>query len=349
MQEKQFDIFVSYSHSDKALVQSLAAELRRRHIRVWIDGWEMKPGDILREKISEGIANASFFLVVLSPSALSSRWVKYELNSGMIDEIEQGHVRVIPAVAGRAKFADLPADLRAKYCLDLRTVDSRVEAVDAIADLVQPEIRRRKELMDRLRNPEDAFPMTIAFMDEYANGPHDQAIEVAALRGLAKTPGPQSTLAIARRALNFWGCHSIKTAIKILSKRRLDGGLLVLTAILPQDSRYFHTKLDLIIPMIAGDDIGLARKLTELSGPDHYHDRYLWAETITLLGNSSIPDLWNGARLSLTVEAPFMLRDRPPTPPPGQVTLAEQYTESIVPGFVHVLRTMSRQYGPAPN
>src|SRR5215468_2555636 len=114
MQEKKFDVFVSYSHADKALVESLAKALRRRHVRVWIDGWEMKPGDILRDKISDGIANASFFFVVLSPSALASRWVKYELNSGMIDEIEQRHVRVIPAIAGQAEFADLPGDLRAK-------------------------------------------------------------------------------------------------------------------------------------------------------------------------------------------------------------------------------------------
>jgi len=344
MKQKPFDIFVSYSHADKTLVESVAKELRRRHICVWIDGWEMKPGDNLRDKISDGIANASFFLVVLSPSALSSRWVKYELSSGMIDEIEQGQVRVIPAIAGQAEYADLPADLRAKYCLDLRTDESKELAIEAIVDLLQPEVRRRKELMDRLRNPEDTFPSTIAFMEEYANGHRDQAIQVAALRGLAKTPGPQATLAIARRALDLWGCRGIETATNILSKRRPEGGLLVLTAILPQDGRHYSQRLDLIRSMIAGDDSGLADKLAAVSGLSIYRDRQAWSDAITLLANSSIADLWNGARLSLSVRASFGLHDRPPYPPPEQIVSAEQYAERMLPGFVHVLRTSARRY-----
>lgn len=344
MTEKRFDLFVSYSHADRTLVESVTTLLRRHHVRVWLDGWEMKPGDILRDKISFGIVNASFFLVVLSRSALSSRWVKYELNSGMIDEIEQGNVRVIPAIAGQVEFTDLPADLRAKYCLDLRTAESVKHAVDAIVDLVRPEARRRNELMDRLRNPQDHSPETIAFMSEYANGHRDQTIQVAALRGLAKTPGPQATIAIVKRALDAWGCRGIETALKILSKKQTDGGLLALSAILPQDSRYFDQKLGLIISMIAKDDPALADSFLEVSDPYYHHDRHWWAESMEALGHSNIPDLRNGIRLALSVPAPFMLYERPPSPSQAEIALAQKYAEKVVPGLVNVLRVSAAKY-----
>jgi TIR domain len=342
--KKQFDLFVSYSHADRTIVESIAMMLRRRHVRIWLDGWEMKPGDILRDKISFGIANASFFLVVLSQSALSSRWVKYELNSGMIDEIERGNVRVIPAIAGKVEFADLPADLRAKYCLDLRTAESAERAVDAIVDLVRPEARRRKELIHLLRNPQDHSPETIAFMSEYAQGHRDQTIQVAALRGLARTPGPQATVAIAGRALDTWGCRGIETAFKILSKRQADGGLLALSAILPQDSRYFDQKLTLIISMIANDDPALASSFIEVQDPDYYHDRHRWAESMTALGDSNIPDLKNGIRLALSVPVPFGFYERPPSPSREEISYAEQYAEEVVPGFVNVLHVSTEKY-----
>lgn len=76
MPGKEYDLFVSYNRTDRALVGSIAERLRRARVRVWYDDWEMKPGDSLRERISDGIENASFFIAVLSPAALSSSWGK---------------------------------------------------------------------------------------------------------------------------------------------------------------------------------------------------------------------------------------------------------------------------------
>lgn len=141
MKSKRYDIFVSYSHSDRELVQQFAHLLDVHRVRVWFDGWEMRPGDVLRERISEGIANADYLLVVLSPAALSSNWVKYELNSSMIREIEQGHVVVIPALAPGVEHQMLPNDLRGKLYVDLRDPQSRAAGVQQIVALVNPEAR----------------------------------------------------------------------------------------------------------------------------------------------------------------------------------------------------------------
>ena len=96
----------------------------------------MKPGDVLRERINEGIEQANYFLVVLSENSLKSSWVKFELNSAMIREIEERHVRVIPS--------------HRQYCLGslfFFFFFSFSESIDALTDLIQPERRLRKQLM----------------------------------------------------------------------------------------------------------------------------------------------------------------------------------------------------------
>lgn len=159
--EKRFDAFVSYSRRDRKSILKIAERLMQRRIRTWYDGWEMKPGDVLRERINSGIENADYFLAVLSENSLDSSWVKFELNSAMLREIEERHVRVIPSIIGAIDFSDLPLDLRAKYCLDFRTTESFDQSIDALTDLIQPERRLRKQLLARLRTPVDVNASTI--------------------------------------------------------------------------------------------------------------------------------------------------------------------------------------------
>ena len=109
--EKPFDAFLSYSQADRPSIKKIADILKQRRIRVWYDRWEMKPGDVLRERINEGIEQANYFLVVLSENSLKSSWVKFRVNSAMIREIEERHVRVIPSIIGNIAFTDLPLDI----------------------------------------------------------------------------------------------------------------------------------------------------------------------------------------------------------------------------------------------
>ncbi len=211
---KPYDMFLSYSHVDREAILDIADSLQQRRIRVWYDGWEMKPGDILRERINNGIEDADYFLVVLSENSLDSSWVRFELNSAMINEIEQQHVRVIPAILGRLSFRQLPLDLRAKYCLDFRTKESYKHSVDALTDLIQPERRMRKELLMHLENADVVDTYAIRELREYAVKYNDQAIQVAAIQGLEKIGGSQAILVITERVLDPWGVRTISRALR---------------------------------------------------------------------------------------------------------------------------------------
>ena len=90
--------FISYSHSDNEFAHQLAEDLIELGIDVWIDKWEILPGDSLIDKIySEGLENTDTILILLSASSIESKWVKEELNVATIKRIED-FTRVIPVI-----------------------------------------------------------------------------------------------------------------------------------------------------------------------------------------------------------------------------------------------------------
>jgi len=55
----QFDVFLSHSAKDKAIVRDIAARLKQDGVKVWFDEWVRKPGGSVLAKIEEGArANA---------------------------------------------------------------------------------------------------------------------------------------------------------------------------------------------------------------------------------------------------------------------------------------------------
>lgn len=91
--------FLSHATEDKdRFVLGLAERLRAKGVDVWLDKWEMVPGDSLVDKIfEEGIGGADVFLIVLSMNSVGKPWVREELNAAVVRRIE-GNCRVIPVV-----------------------------------------------------------------------------------------------------------------------------------------------------------------------------------------------------------------------------------------------------------
>ena len=57
-QDFQYDVFLSHSAKDKAVVRSLAERLRNDGLKVWFDEWALKPGDSIPAKIEEGLEHS---------------------------------------------------------------------------------------------------------------------------------------------------------------------------------------------------------------------------------------------------------------------------------------------------
>ena len=71
-------VFISYSRNDMEFVQRLAGDLLRAGLDVWWDLSDIQGSDVWERKIQEGLNSSQFFIVVLTPASLDSRWVRRE-------------------------------------------------------------------------------------------------------------------------------------------------------------------------------------------------------------------------------------------------------------------------------
>jgi len=76
-----FDVFLSHSSKDNAVVHPIAEKLRADGLRVWLDDWEIRPGDHVQAKIEEGLEHSRVLVLCMSANAFGSDWA--HLESGM--------------------------------------------------------------------------------------------------------------------------------------------------------------------------------------------------------------------------------------------------------------------------
>lgn len=127
-------IFISYSHQDKEFASRLAMQLVRHRAHIWIDQWELKVGDSIIDCIQDAIEGASAILVLLSNASVHSEWCKTELSSGLLRELEEKRVIVLPVLI---EDCELPLFVRKKLYADFRTDfdDGLQRVLTAIAHL----------------------------------------------------------------------------------------------------------------------------------------------------------------------------------------------------------------------
>ena len=113
MKKLPIKIFISHASEDKErFVLKFAEYLLCKGIDVWLDKWEMLPGDSLIQKIfEEGIKNASAVIIVLSKNSISKKWVKAELNTAIIKHINTDS-KLIPIILDNLKRNELPEALQ---------------------------------------------------------------------------------------------------------------------------------------------------------------------------------------------------------------------------------------------
>jgi len=111
-------VFISYSHEDRSYVDRLAGNLIANNVHVWVDRWELRVGDSILNRIQEALQESSALIVVLSKSSVASEWCKKEITAGLLRELEERRVVVLPALL---EDCDIPLFLRDKLYADFRT------------------------------------------------------------------------------------------------------------------------------------------------------------------------------------------------------------------------------------
>ncbi len=124
-------VFLSHNSADKPFARRLASDLENQGITAWIDEAEIKAGESLIEKIRNGIDNAEYVVVILSPRSISSPWVQREVDVAMTQEILGKKIKVIPLMLEKC---DLPGFLLGKKYSDFT---NESEYADSLSELVK--------------------------------------------------------------------------------------------------------------------------------------------------------------------------------------------------------------------
>src|SRR5512147_269526 len=142
------DIFISYSRRDQEFVTRLASDLDAHVAGVWFDQSAIQAGEKWHDEILKGIHECKAFILVLSPDAMESRYVREEVNKAL----EFGK-RIFPVIYRPAKWAgEFESLVRDIQTLDLRSgnytdnfqrlVDGLMEAGAGKASGGQPVLRQ---------------------------------------------------------------------------------------------------------------------------------------------------------------------------------------------------------------
>ncbi|EHQ07863.1 toll/interleukin-1 receptor domain-containing protein [Leptonema illini] len=186
-------VFISYSRTDSAFVDKLAVELVKERMNVWLDRWELKVGDSLLDRIQQAIQNADYLCIVLSKAAVESEWCRKELNAGLMRELEERHIILLPILIDDCK---IPLFLREKLYADFRRSfdDGFQQLSESLAQAANSSQGRIADLrhytdwgLDWGKDYDDLFFMRIIAVHSYQDFPYTILAEILILCDRATT------------------------------------------------------------------------------------------------------------------------------------------------------------------
>jgi hypothetical protein len=98
----EYDVFISYKSEYKPWVETLARNLERQRLTVWLDDWRKRPGDLIAGTLDKAIGSSRAGVLIVTPEAVASGWVQEEYAS-MLDREKMGGFRLIPAILRKSE------------------------------------------------------------------------------------------------------------------------------------------------------------------------------------------------------------------------------------------------------
>jgi small GTP-binding protein len=102
----KYDIFLSYSHLDSAIVLELAQKLKDDGLTIWFDQWEIKKGENIEREIREGLNSARTLVLVMSKNTFGTDWVSLERQTVPFRDPTNIHKKFIPLIIRKCEIKD---------------------------------------------------------------------------------------------------------------------------------------------------------------------------------------------------------------------------------------------------
>jgi hypothetical protein len=146
--EDEWDVFVSYARDardDRDAAEQLALELHERMLRVFFFEWQVLPGDVMIERIEEGIRESRHAIMVVSVSSMGNSWLRQEYAALLHESVTRAKL-LIPVIVGE-EDVEIPPFLKTRDHVDLRNGASYAKGIERIVKTLRrgrlgPPLRR---------------------------------------------------------------------------------------------------------------------------------------------------------------------------------------------------------------
>lgn len=154
---QQWDLFISHASEDKKkFVGPLAERLKEVGVKVWYDGFTIRPSDSFSRSIDMGLAKSRFGLVVISDAFISKEWTRRELQGLEVCEAA-GTTKILPLWLGvsQAQVLQFSPMLAGTSALDVTEMTAEQVAIE-IVKIVRPDIYQKKfSVVEQMANGEE--------------------------------------------------------------------------------------------------------------------------------------------------------------------------------------------------
>lgn len=99
------ELFLSHAHADRRFLSRLVAALQSHGIAYWYSKTHLVGAQQWHDEIGRALARCDWFLLVLSPAATKSEWVKRELVYALNDERYKG--KIVPVLLAPCNYSRL--------------------------------------------------------------------------------------------------------------------------------------------------------------------------------------------------------------------------------------------------
>lgn len=126
-------VFISYSHADLALAETIELELAKRDVSVSRDKAFLLPGQPLAEALEQEVKCTDSFVVLVSPNSAQSKPVRDEVQWAIKEHDAHGLVKsIIPVVLPQGGWDQFP-ELHRFWRWDYPAAEKQEEAFDQFA------------------------------------------------------------------------------------------------------------------------------------------------------------------------------------------------------------------------
>lgn len=135
-----FTLFLSHRSVNKARVEPVADEIKRKGVGIWLDKERLAPSDSLIGEISRGLEQMTHFVLFWSNDCVGAPWVERELHAATAQLIQ----RRLPILIVRLDSTPVPAILADLFRIEgeglspSEIADAVVSAVERIAKRASP-------------------------------------------------------------------------------------------------------------------------------------------------------------------------------------------------------------------